>query len=168
MRVLEHAEGQDVLLVRREYRRLLAEMRQGQERLGGLAWAVGHFRKVTTSYWRGLLRCYETPALPQTHNELERCVGGVRYQERRASGRKGTAPGLVVRGEVRLRAAVATRTREVTAADLRPVDTEAWRKLRKTLDDRPEARRQQLRFRRDPHASLRALEERLLKPTLPA
>ena len=142
VRVLEHAEGQDVLLVRREYRRLLAEMRQGQERLGALVWAVEHFRKVTTSYWRGLLRCYETPALPQTHNELERCVGGVRYQERRASGRKGAAPGLVVRGEVRLRAAVATRTREVTAADLRPVDTEAWRKLRKTLVDRPEARRQ--------------------------
>ena len=165
--VLEHAAGQDVLLVRREYRRLLAEMRQGQERLGGLAWAVGHLRKVTTSYWRGLLRCYETPALPQTHNELERCVGGVRYQERRASGRKGTAPGLVVRGEVRLRAAVATRTREVTGEDLRPVDTEAWRTLREALADRQEARRQQLRFRRDPHAYLRALEDRLLKPTLP-
>jgi hypothetical protein len=75
---------------------------------------------------------------------------------------------LVVRGQVRLLAAVATRTREMTAEELRPVDTVAWRKLREALNDRQEARRQQLRFRRDPHAYLRTLEERLLKPTLPA
>ena len=167
-RVLENAEGQDVLLVRREYRTLLGEMQQGQDRLGDLAWAVPHFLKVTMSYWPGLFRCYETADLPRTNNELEQCFGSVRYHERRASGRKGASPGLVVRGQVRLLAAVATRTQAVTAEDLRLVNVAAWRELRAALDARQEARRRQLRFRRDPEAYLCTLEERLLKPSLPA
>ncbi len=166
--VLENAEGQDVLLVRREYRALLAEMKREQETLGELAWVVPQFCKVTKSYWMGLFRCYEMSEVPRTNNALEQCFGSVRYHERRASGRKGAAPGLVIRGQVRLLAGVATRTREVTAEDLRPLDLVAWRELREELDTRQEARRKQLRFRRDPQAYLRALEERLLKPSLPA
>ncbi len=46
-RVLENADGDDVLVVRREYRRLLAEMHREQEALGELAWVVPHFCKVT-------------------------------------------------------------------------------------------------------------------------
>ncbi len=166
-RVLENADGHDVLLVRREYRRLLAEMRREQAQLGALAWVVPHFCKVTKSYWPGLFRCYETAELPRTNNDLEQCFGSLRYHERRTSGRKGAAPGLVVRGQVRLLAAVATRTREVQAEDLRPVDVAAWCALREALDERQEARRRQLRFRRDPEAYLHSLEERLLKPSLP-
>jgi hypothetical protein len=166
-RVLENAEGQDVLLVRREYRALLGEMSREQEKLGALAGAVSHFRKVTKSYWAGLFRCYESAELPRTNNELEQCFGSVRYHERRASGRKGASSGLVVRGPVRLVAAVATRRQEVTAEDLRPVNVAAWHELREALDERQEARRRQLRFRRDPEAFLRSLEERLLKLTLP-
>jgi len=165
--VLENADGDDVLLVRRAYRGLLAEMRKEQEGLGALAWVVPHFCKVTKSYWMGLFRCYETAALPRTNNELEQCFGSVRHHERRASGRKGASPGLVVRGQVRLLAAVATRTREVRAEDLRPVDVAAWRELREKLEERQEARRRQFRFRRDPQAYLHSLEERLLKPSLP-
>ncbi len=167
-RVLENADGLDGLLVRREYRRLLVEMRQEQEQLGELAWVVPHFCKVTKSYWLGLFRCYETAEVPRTNNELEQCFGSVRYHERRASGRKGASPGLVVRGQVRLLAAVATRTREVRAEDLRPVDVKAWRELREQLDQRQEARRKQLRFRREPEVYLRSLEDRLLKLSLPA
>jgi hypothetical protein len=166
-RVLENVEGQDVLLVRREYRRLLAEMRREQAQFGALAWVVPHFCKVTKSYWMGLFRCYETADLPRTNNDLEQCFGSVRYHERRASGRPGAAPGLVVRGQVRLLAAVTTRAREVRAEELRPVDVEAWRELREALDERQDARRRQLRFRRDPEGYLRTLEDRLLKPSLP-
>ena len=167
-RVLENADGDDVLVVRREYRRLLAEMRRDQVQLGALAWVVPHFCKVTKSYWMGLFRCYETADLPRTNNELEQCFGSVRYHERRASGRKGAAPGLVVRGQVRLLAAIATRTREVRVEELRPVNVAAWRELREELDQRQEARRKQLRFRRDPEVYLRSLEECLLKLSLPA
>jgi hypothetical protein len=166
-RVLENEAGQDVLLVRREYRALLREMTTDQAQLGELAWAVPHFRKVTMSYWSGLFRCYETGEVPRTNNDREQCFGSVRYHERRTSGRKGAAPGLVVRGQVRLLAAVATRTREVKAEDLRLGDVGAWRALREELETRQEARRRQLRFRRDPQAYLRSLEERLLKLSLP-
>jgi hypothetical protein len=166
--VLENADGRDVLLVRREYRRLLGEMLREQEALGELAWVIPHFCKVTKSYWMGLFRCYETAEVPRTNNELEQCFGSVRYHERRASGRKAAAPGLVVRGQVRLLAAVATRTQEVKAEDLRLLDVVAWRELRQELDQRQEARRRQLRFRRDPQTYLRSLEERLHKPSLPS
>jgi hypothetical protein len=167
-RVLENRDGRDVLLVRREYRALLLEMKRGQEQGGELAGAVAHFLKVTRSYWMGLFRCYEGVEVPRTNNELEQCFGSVRYHERRASGRKGAAPGLVVRGQVRLLAAVATRSGEVTVEELRPVDVAAWRELREELDERQEGRRRQVRFRRDPEAYLRTLEDRLLKLSLPA
>ena len=165
--ILNNDAGQDGLLVRRDYRALLKEMAQ-QEADDALAGAVGHFRKVTRSYWPGLFQCYEHAAIPRTNNDLEQCFGSVRYHERRASGRKGAAPGLVVRGQVRLVAAVVTRTQVLGAEELRPHDRGAWRRLRRALEYRQAARRQQLRFRRDPYAYLQQLEEQLLKPSLPA
>jgi hypothetical protein len=165
--VLENQQGQDVLLVRREDRALLGEMKTGQAQLGALGWPVPHFLTVTLSSWSGLFRCYETAEVPRTNNELEQCFGSVRPQERRTSGRKGASPGVVVRGQVRLLAAVATRTREVKAEDLRLGDGVAWREVREELDQRQAARRRQVRCRRDPQASLHSLEERLLKLSLP-
>ncbi len=165
--LLGNEEEDDGLVVRRAYRALLSEMRRGQERLGELAWAGAHFRKVTKSYWPGLFRCYEMPELPPTNNDLEQCFGSVRYHERRASGRKGASPALVVRGGVQFVAALATRMQPLDAEQLRPTDVEEWRKLRAELEKRHEARRRQRRFRRDPEAYLRQLEDRLLKPALP-
>ena len=46
-------------------------------------------------------------------------------------------------------------------------DLEAWYAMREQLTFRREARRQQLRFRKDPAAYLAALEEVLLKTSLP-
>lgn len=167
-RLLENAAGGDVLELRRAYRGLLAEM--GRERAGleELAPAVGHFRKVTQSYWPGLFCCYQTPNLPRTNNDLEQCFGSARYHERRATGRRGASPALVVRGQVRLVAAVATRTQPLSSNALRPTDVEEWRTLRRELEKRQEARRTQLRFRRDPEGYLEQLEARLLKLSLPA
>lgn len=166
-RLLENAAGHDVLELRRAYRGLLAEMGRGRAELEELAPAVGHFRKVTRSYWPGLFRCYQTPELPRTNNDLEQCFGSARYHERRATGRRGASPAMVVRGRVRLVAAVATRTQPLSSADLQVTDVVAWRRLRAELAYRQEARRTQLRFRRDPDAYLRQLEDRLLKLSLP-
>src|SRR5207245_268489 len=102
-----------------------------------------------------------------TNNDLERTFGATRYHERRASGRKTAAPGLVVRGAVRVIAAVATRGRPFTAAELRPADLARWRQLQAELEVRQEARRCQSRFRRAPASYLAALEERLLQLRLP-
>ena len=65
---------------------------------GRLAPAVGHFVKVTRSYWPGLFACYDTADLPRTNNDLEQFFGAHRYHERRASGRKTACAGTVVRG----------------------------------------------------------------------
>jgi hypothetical protein len=165
--LLGNEAGHRVEAVRREYRSLLAEMARERETVGPLAPAVAHFRKVTRSHWLGLFRCYEVAGLPPTNNDLEQLFGATRYQERRASGRRSAAPGLVVRGAVRVAAAVATRGRRFTAAELRPSDVGRWRKLQAELAVGQQARRCQTRFRRAPALYLAVLEENLLQLRLP-
>lgn len=154
--------------MRRAYEDLLEEMAQGKDTLGPLAPAIDQFRKVTASYAAGLFHCYDIPGLPRTNNDLEQCFGSARYHERRATGRRGTVPGVVVRGSVRVVAAVATRCQHFSASDLRPTDYAAWLELRERLAYRQDARRAQLRFRRQPEAYLATLEEQLLKMRLPS
>jgi hypothetical protein len=165
--VLANHEQQERAAVQEAYQALVAQLRDREAELGPLAPAVAHFSKVTASYWPGLFACYDVPDLPRTNNDLEQYFGSARHLERRATGRKGASPALVVRGAVRIVAAVATRLQPLTAAQLRPADLAAWHTLRQTVDSRHAARRAQTRFRRDPTAYLTALETRLLKPALP-
>ncbi len=153
--------------IRADYQALLAPMAEGQGSLAALAPAVAQFLKVTASYAPGLFHCYDVPDLPRTNNDLEHFFGSARYHERRATGRKGAAPGLVVRGAVRLVASAATRLRRFDAAELRPGDLEGWRALRHRLTTRQAARRAQHRFRKAPDAYLSALEQQLSQPALP-
>jgi hypothetical protein len=168
--ILANKEDLRVEELRRDYRRLLAQMSSRREEAGDLSGALSLFLKVTKSYWKGLFHCYRFPegTLPPTNNDLEHCFGSVRYAERRASGRKGASPALVVRGSVRVVAAMATPPEGFTAADIRPNDVERWRALRSSLEKRRESRRAQLRFRRDPETYLRRLEGQLLKQALPS
>jgi hypothetical protein len=154
--------------VRRDYRDLLAEMLRRKEEAGPLSGAVALFLKVTKSYCKGLFRCYADPDLPRTNNDLEHYFGSARHGERRASGRKGASPAMVVRGSVRVVAAVATPLEGFGSADIRPGDIQGWRTLRASLEERRESRRAQLRFRRDTASYLAKLEEHLLKPALPS
>jgi hypothetical protein len=121
---------------------------------GSLREAVGHFVKVTRSYWPGRFACYDAADLPRTNNDLEQFFGSYRYHERRASGRKVASPGTVVRGSVRLVASAATRLGPVDGADLAPSDRTKWRLLRGTLDGRQATRTLGRRFRRDPRGVL--------------
>ncbi len=167
--LLANHDAWSVFELRRAYRALLAEMAQQQEIEGLLGEASRTFRTVTRSYWLGLFHCYQTADLPRTNNDLEHFFGSARYHERRATGRKVAAPTTVVRGSVRVVAAVTTRLSPVVdPAQLRPADLTAWRTLRQTLDYRHEMRRCQLRFRRNPDAYLAALEATLLTSTLPS
>jgi hypothetical protein len=166
--ILANVAGLRWAAVKASYRGLLGAMARHAEGAGELAGAPGHFRKVTRSYWPGLFHCYDVPDLPRTDNGLEQLFGAHRYHERRASGRKVASLGLVVRGSVRLPAAVATRLRgEVRGEDLAPLDPQAWRELRAGLERRRAIRAQGRRFRRDPAAYLQGLEHSLIKGTLP-
>jgi hypothetical protein len=165
--VLRNKRGLDAAGVRRRYRGLIGALTRHRDSCGRLREAFEQFRKVTRSYWAGLFRCYEVEALPRTNNDLEQFFGSYRYHERRCSGRKVASPGTVVRGSVRLVAAAATRLRPIAAADLVPSDQEAWRELRGSLERRRAVRTLGRRFRRDPVAYLRSLEESLVKQTLP-
>lgn len=160
--------GHSGAAVRGQLAGLLGAMRRHRDAVGDLADGVDHFVKVSRSYWPGLLACDDTPDLPRTNNDLEQFFGSYRYHERRCSGRKVACPGTVVRGSVRLIAAAATRTRPVEAADLIPSDLPAWRALRASLERRRAVRTLGRRFRRDPDAYLRCLEDALINQILPS
>jgi hypothetical protein len=166
--LLANVAGLSSAAVKARYRGLVGAMARHAEGAGSLSGALGHFRKVTRSYWGGLFHCYDMPELPRTNNDLEQLFGAHRYHERRSSGRKVASPGLVVRGSVRVPAALATRLRgEVRGDDLAPSDLEAWRELRCGLERRQAIRTQGRRFRKDPVAYLQKLEDALIKKTLP-
>ena len=166
-RLLDEETVLNVFERRQQYRALLSTMSRERASVGELEPAVVHFLKVTKSYWRGLFHCYEIPGLPRTNNELEQTFGTVRHGERRATGRKSASPGLVVRGAVRIIAALATRLYPFGAAQLWPHDPAALAKVRRELEQREEARRAQFRFRRDPAAFLQHAERLLLRSSLP-
>jgi hypothetical protein len=165
--LLANTKGLDATTVRRRYRGVIAALARHRETLGSLAEAFDHFRKVTRSYWPGLFRCYGVADLPRTNNDLEQFFGSYRYHERRCSGRKVACPGTVVRGSVRLVAAATTRLRPIGAGDLVPSDLSSWRDLRERLERRQAVRTLGRRFRKDPAAYLRPLEDSLINQTLP-
>lgn len=154
--------------IRKQLGGLVGAMKRHRALAGPLMGAVDHFVKVSRSYWPGLFRCYEVAALPRTNNDLEQAFGSHRYHERRASGRKGASAGLVLRGSARLMAALATRRREVDAAELAGADRVRWRTLRAELEQRRQRRVERRQFRRDPQGYLENLENKLNQLRLPA
>ena len=158
-RVLANADHLSSKEVQRCYEELLEEMRHSDSLTAPLQQMIATFLKVTASYRPGLFYCYDVADLPRTNNDLEHVFGSTRYHERRATGRKHASPGLVVRGSVRLVAAVATQNYHFSGSNLAPRDLTQWRTLRQQVDYRHEARREHSRFRKDPERYLRALEE---------
>ncbi len=165
--ILGNAAGESVVMARRRFDGLVGAMARHRAGAGHLAEAVEHFRKVARSYRPGLFHCHAVPGLPRTNNGLEQLFGSQRHHERRATGRRAASPAAVLRGEVRLIAATATRLRPPAARDLGRVSRERWRELRRRLDQRRRARTLRTRFRRDPEAYLAALERLACQPALP-
>ncbi len=122
--ILGNAAGEAADLVRRRFDGLVGAMARHRTGAGSLAGAVDHFLKVTRSYRPGLFHCYAVPDLPRTDNGLEQLFGSQRHHERRATGRRAASPAAVLRGEVRLIAATATRLRPPTIRDLGRVNRE--------------------------------------------
>ena len=126
-----------------------------------------HFIKVTKRWRPGLFHCYKSADLPRTNNDLEHLFGSHRYHERRASGRKGASPSLVVTGSVKVVAGLATRLRPEEGLELPTGYVARWRETRAGWNKKREARRQQRRFRRAPVTYLQKLEELADKLSLP-
>ena len=167
-RLLGNARGEGSASVRRRFDGLVAAMRRHRDGAGRLSPAIEHFAKVFRSYRPGLFHCYGVPGLPRTNNDLEQLFGSQRYHERRATGRKAASPAAVLRGEVRLIAATATRLRPPDARELGCVNRQRWAELRQRLERRRHARTLRTRFRHDPDAYLAALEHQACQPILPA
>jgi len=165
--ILKNADQLNEAAVKRRLHGLLGAMTRHRAKAGALAPAVDHFLKVSQSYWPGLFHCYNVPELPRTNNDLEQFFGAHRYHERRATGRKGASPALVLRGSVPLVAYAATRLRPFTGEELAPDQTQTWQELRQRLAIRRQQRTQRRRFRRAPAVYLAKLEADLLQLILP-
>ena len=166
--ILNNHDAEDAATVQRRFDGLLGAMLRHRDRAGDLSEAIEHFGKVSRSYRPGLFHCYSVADLPRTNNDLEHEFGSQRYHERRTSGRKTASPALVLRGEARLIAAIATRQHPPSGADLGRVDRQRWTELRQRLDHRRQARILRTRFRRNPDAYLAELEQKAFQLTLPA
>jgi hypothetical protein len=108
--------------VRKRYLAFVAQMQEQQADLGPLGEAMAHFCQITKNFVPGLFQCYDVEGLPCTNNELELCFGVARVHERRATGRRGAIPGVVVRGSVRVVAAVTSKQHPFSAEELQPRD----------------------------------------------
>ena len=129
-RILDNPDRLSAGQVRRRMVGLLGAMQRWQGATGDLQAAVAHFLKVTRSYWSGLFHCYDVAGLPRTNNDLEHLFGRYRHLARRITGRKVVARSFVLRGAVRLVAAVSTQTRAFSGHELVPHDPDQWRTLR--------------------------------------
>lgn len=153
--------------VRKRLAGLLGAMSRHRRQAGELEGAIAHFVKVSRSYWPGLFHCYDDSDLPRTNNALEQQFGSYRWHERRITGRKTASPAMVQRGQVRILASTATRTRHFSARELSGCDHDAWQELRSQLNARREKQKQRTRFRRDPKAFLAQLEQQFIQSALP-
>jgi hypothetical protein len=160
---LANHERQAGVQVRESYLAWVKHMQKQKASLGPLSSTIDHFVEITENFAPGLFYCYDVPDLPGTNNDLEHCFGIARAHERRATGRRGAIPGVVVRGSVRLLAVLVTKRENLQAADLQPTNYQKWREIRAQLYYREEARRQQFRFRKNPTAYLAALEAQLIE-----
>src|SRR5262245_49147098 len=161
--ILSNQEQHEASTVPRRLGGLLGAMTRHQAAAGTLAPALGHFCKVTRSYWPGRFPCYTGPDLPRTNNDAEQFFGAYRYHERRTTGRKGASPALVLNGAVGVLAAAATRRHTYSAAELAPENVSAWQALRQARETRRQQRTLRRRFRRHPAAYLAKLEEDFLQ-----
>lgn len=154
------------MTVEQRYRALLTSVRTQHDDPTLAAWAT-HIYKVTLNYWRGLFHCYDGSDMPRTNNDLEQYFGAARHHERRATGHKQPTSAVVVRGTVRVIAAVAARSTPWTAQDLRLGNVTDWRRLRADLELRHATRQSAHRFRRDAETYLAHLEAQVLQISLP-
>jgi hypothetical protein len=168
-RILKNEAQGSAGAVRQRLAGLLGRMRQASRTASepSVRADLERFVKVSRSSWPGLFGCYDSPDLPRTNNDLEHAFGSHRYHERRASGRRRAAPGLVVMGSARLISGLATRLRPDEGLRLAPGYVAQWQELRAELEPRRESRRQQRRFRHDPASYLKELEQRCLQLLLP-
>ncbi len=162
VQILANQEQYTGAQVRERYLAFASQMLERKAEVGSLAEAIEHFCHITDNFAAGLFQCYDVEGLPRTNNDLEHCFGVARVHERRATGRRGAIPGVVVRGSVRVITAVVATEQSFSAEDLRPSNYLRWRELRIHLQQCEETRRRQFRFRKDPAAYLAALEAQLL------
>jgi hypothetical protein len=161
--ILANEERSTGTQVREAYLAYVRHMQEQKAEVEPLGEAIEHFCHKTSNFAPGLFHCYDVEGLPRTNNDLEHCFGVARVHERRATGRRGAIAGVVVRGSVRVIAAVVTKKQTFSPEELRPHDDQRWRELRMHLQQGEETRRRQFRFRKDPAAYLAALEAQLLR-----
>src|SRR5438270_13237555 len=143
VQILANQEQHTGTAVRECYLAFVRQMQKQKADVGPLGEAIEHFCHITENFAPGLFHGYDVQGLPRTNNDLEHCFGVARVHERRATGRRGAIPGVVVRGSARVIAAVVADQHIFTAEELRPRDYLRWRELRTHLQQCEGTRRRE-------------------------
>jgi hypothetical protein len=165
--LLSHPEDFQLAELQPQFQQILEQMQQHKSQVGELAEGIDHFLKVTRSYQPGLFHCYIIQDFPRTNNDLEQVFGQFRHHQRRVTGRKAAPASLVLRGSVRLVAAIATRIQTFSPKDFAIIPRDEWQAVRLELRNHQLKRIEQRRFRRDPDRYLAELEAQFLQLTFP-
>ena len=117
--------------------------------------------KMTKSYWDGLFACFMSQYIPRTNNDLERFFRALKTNHRRITGRVSWQDFILRIGEY----AVFDLEQEVETIRDR-IKTVTWEELSENKgiwDHKLEKSRMQARFKRDPKAYLKDLNDRWKK-----
>jgi hypothetical protein len=165
--LLPPADPLEATAVQRRLQGLRGVLTRHPAKAGARGLAVDRLLTVSRRDGPELFHGSSVPTLPRTNKALAQFFGAPRKPAWRATGQKGAAPALVLRGTVQLGASAATRRRPCTEEELASEPTHPWQERRQRLETRRQQRTYRRRFRRDPAAYLAKLEADGLQLMLP-
>lgn len=121
---------------------------------------VSNFQSYTKGFWKGLFTCYDSPWVPRTNNDHERFFRQTKTKHRRTTGRRSWSEHILRCGEFVVLVDDALK-QEHLLTRLQQVSYEAFNKERRRWEKRLDETTKRRRFRRDPLAYLKQIENKL-------
>lgn len=156
--VLEPSVHKTSQSVREEMTQILVWLRSTYDRETDIP-MVKNVESYTKGFWKGLFTCYDYLYLPRTNNDHERFFRQTKTRHRRMTGRRSWNEYILRNGEYVVLVDDALRQKDLSDR-LSLVSYEEYKKQRLRWNNRLNESILRRRFRRDPLAYLRELENK--------
>lgn len=121
---------------------------------------VSNFQRYTRGFWKGLFACYDSPWVPRTNNDHERFFRQTKTKHRRTTGRRSWNEHILRCGEFVVLVDDALNQQNLLSR-LQQVSYESFNLERQNWTKRLDETTKRRRFRRDPLAYLKQIENKL-------
>lgn len=121
---------------------------------------VSNFQNYTRGFWKGLFTCYDSPWVPRTNNDHERFFRQTKTKHRRTTGRRSWNEHILRCGEFVVLVDDALNQQNLVSR-LQQVSYESFNQERQNWTKRLDETTKRRRFRRDPLAYLKQIENKL-------